>query len=116
MNTRDQSGRNKLLQIFRFLFEYDYISLYNDIKDLTKEDKIKSSTIKENYSQIQESLSGRPRGEMTGYWYAGMDTGDSQVGGRSYAKARWEVFVDKEGGRIYLGGKSNDGRGGNGGW
>ena len=55
------------------------------------------------------------RGETKQDWYAGTDTGDTQVGGLFHAEARRAVSADRAGGGPPLTGKYNDGRSGQGG-
>ena len=54
-------------------------------------------------------------GETKRDWYAGTDTGDTQVGGLFHAEARRAVSADRAGGGPPLTGKYNDGRSGQGG-
>ena len=60
-------------------------------------------------------VSRGPRGEKKWDWYAGKDMGDAQVGGLYFTEARREVSADRAGCRISFLGKSNNGRGGQGG-
>ena len=55
-------------------------------------------------------LNGGPCGETTRYRYAGMEKRDAQVGGWYRAEAQQEVSVDREEGKLSIGGKSNNGR------
>ena len=60
-------------------------------------------------------VSREPRGETTWDWYDGTDTGDAQVGGLSCADVQWEVLTYITGGILQLAGKTDGGRGGQGG-
>ena len=64
---------------------------------------------------VGAQVSRGPRGDTKWDWYAGMDTGDGQVGRLSCAEARQAVLVDRAGGRIPPVGKSNDNSRGQGG-
>ena len=59
-------------------------------------------------------VSEEPHGETTRDNYAGTETGDAQVEGLSRAEVRKAVSTDMTGGKLSLGGKSEDGRGGKG--
>ena len=60
-------------------------------------------------------VSGGPCGERTQDRYAGTETESVQVGGLSCMEARREESGERSGGGIYLGDKSNGGRGRQGG-
>ena len=63
----------------------------------------------------EAQVSGGTRGETTQDWYDGTDTGDAQVGGLSCADVQWEVLTYITGGILQLAGKTDGGRGGQGG-
>ena len=84
-------------------------SLWKGHREVVVEDR--SAALETGDAQVN----GGPRGETTRYWYAGTDTACTQVVILSRVEARRSVSADREGGRLSLGGKYNNRRGGKGG-